>query len=755
MINLFSGTGRASASGFRAELVATLFASVTSLIAGVIGAVFLCALITYRMGDPLVSTVSLAIGLVGVARILLSGAYLSRRFGSAGASSPSFWEIGYAAGAWAFSSLVGLLGAVIVTRSSDVAMQAVFVTFALCYAAAAASRNAARPLIAYGQVFAMVPIACALMIDQQLFFRILSVLILLYLVAMVSVVNSLHGFLVQSHTNARDKIDLAEKLDAALDHMDRGLVILDHAGAARFWNQRFAAIFNLPQAAGDASVTARKVRLWILRSGLLRAANAEALVQMIATGDVEGPFDLPLRDGRIIEISMRHLSQGLICLVEDVTAARHEVARINRLARTDALTGLSNRMNFEEAGTIRLRRDLAVGHGALMCCLDLDGFKRINDTYGHPVGDRLLQLVADRLKGASGHDALVARLGGDEFVVLTRGQPFQSVAERIIAAFAYPFVADGIELSVGTSIGMAQAPSDGKTIAELMSNADLALYEAKSAGRNCWRVFQPAQRVRQDRMAQYEKKLRAAVEEAKIDIDCQMVLASDDGRITAFDFTPKWHDPDLGEIGHCDLSAACDSLGLSGALDEQIIAKACNASGRSQRNTLLVTSLSRQSLETAGLSFRLLSILQHSGVRAGRLVLAIDETVLSTADETALRNLADLRACGMRLALDGFGAGVGGLEAIKQFQPDFIRVSAKAACPGVDERKTAVMVAGLAAMAAVLGVPMIVEDVDANELWDNLPRQASFWAQGEALSPRVPATADHAFLRKSEARIAS
>jgi diguanylate cyclase (GGDEF)-like protein len=351
--------------------------------------------------------------------------------------------------------------------------------------------------------------------------------------------------------------------------------------------------------------------------------------------------------------------------------------RITQLAFNDVLTGLPNRTMFQQQLDHLFRASQGNGSLFALHCLDLDQFKVINDTLGHPAGDALLIEAGQRLlEAARGH--FVARLGGDEFVVLQTIGSDRNAIDRlgkdILECIARPLIIDGNEVVPSTSIGIAIAPHDGTDGEMLLRNADLALYRAKEAGRGTFAFFEESLNERAQIRRQLETDLRLAVERGEFELFYQPLFDLEQNRICSFEALLRWRHPTRGIISPVEFIPVAEDTGLIVAIGSWVIREACAQAVRWPGHIRIAVNVSPVQFHRGGLQESILGALASSGLEPGRLEIEITESVFLEGGEATLRLLHSLRALGVRIALDDFGTGYSSLSYLQSFPFDKLKI---------------------------------------------------------------------------------
>jgi len=389
--------------------------------------------------------------------------------------------------------------------------------------------------------------------------------------------------------------------------------------------------------------------------------------------------------------------------------------RITQLAFNDTLTGLPNRTMFQQALEHYFRA--AEGKGTLFAlhCLDLDQFKVINDTLGHPAGDALLIEAAKRVQQAArGH--FVARLGGDEFVVLQSvtedRDSIDRLAREILLAMAQPLNVDGNEFVPSTSIGIAIAPEDGDDGGTLLRNADLALYRAKEAGRGTFAFFEQSLNERAQQRRQLESDLRLALERGEFELLYQPLFDLEQNRICSFEALLRWRHPKLGLISPVEFVPVAEDTGLIVPIGAWVIREACARAARWPEKIRVAVNVSAVQFHRGALSETILRALADSGLAPNRLEVEITESIFLDGGEATLRLLHALRTLGIRIALDDFGTGYSSLSYLQSFPFDKLKIDRSFIQNLLTRDGATAIVHAITELANALGIETTAEGVE-------------------------------------------
>lgn len=389
--------------------------------------------------------------------------------------------------------------------------------------------------------------------------------------------------------------------------------------------------------------------------------------------------------------------------------------RITHLAFHDGLTDLPNRVLFQQSLEQAVARAARLNEKVGVLCLDLDGFKSINDTLGHPVGDALLRQVAERLlRVADG--ATVSRLGGDEFAIVVpeTGDSGRSrlLGRTILQQFSEPMEVAGHTIVTGSSIGIAMFPADGADAAVLLKNADLALYRAKHDGRGELRFFDQSLDEAARRRRQIETDLRVAIRTGQFRLNFQPIVASDDVAIKGFEALLRWPHPDHGLISPVEFIPIAEETGLITQIGEWVLHEACRVAAGWPEHVRVAVNVSPLQFRSAGFGSIVLQCLTSSGLTPDRLEIEITESVFLDGETGVLQILHMLRALGVRVALDDFGTGYSSLSYLRSFPFDKIKIDRSFITNIAHDASAAAIVKAIVDLATALHMETTAEGVE-------------------------------------------
>jgi diguanylate cyclase (GGDEF)-like protein/PAS domain S-box-containing protein len=509
------------------------------------------------------------------------------------------------------------------------------------------------------------------------------------------------------------------RFDAVLDNMSQGLTLFDADRNLMVCNRRFAEMYGLSaEQTRPGTSFSDIIRHRQARGTFMAMTPAAYLGRAQQLVDATKSFELSneLSDGRTIFLHSQPLhGGGWVSTHEDITERRRAEAALAFMAHHDGLTELPNRTLFQQ----RLVEAIAMAQRGTHCallCLDLDRFKVINDTLGHPVGDGLLCAVAGRLSASVREIDTVARLGGDEFAIiqadLTSSDEAELLAGRIIGALCQPFEIDGHRVVAGTSIGISMAPRDGTSSETLMKNADIALYLAKTEGRGTYRFFEPEMDADVQARRAVELDLRDALPAEAFELHYQPVLDLQSGVVTGFEALIRWNHPIRGLISPADFIPAAEEFGLIIPIGEWVLKEACVEAAAWPRGIDIAVNLSPAQFKGGRLLDAVRMALATSGLDPTHLVLEITESVLLQNNEDTLAVLHQLRSLGIRIALDDFGTGYSSLGYLRSFPFDKIKIDRSFIRDVDTNNDSAVIVGAIVGLARGLGMTIVAEGVE-------------------------------------------
>jgi diguanylate cyclase (GGDEF)-like protein/PAS domain S-box-containing protein len=549
-----------------------------------------------------------------------------------------------------------------------------------------------------------------------------------------------------SDRQSKDKLRQQKLLlDAALENMSQGLCMYDADGRFALFNERYLKMFGLSAASlhGLSLLDLLKQRK---ASGKFPGDPEAFFTRLIA--DVRAGkssskiLELPAgRTFRVVEQPMQ--GGGWVATFEDITEWQKAQAQISHMARHDPLTNLPNRTLFREQLEHALRR-IARDERVAVLCIDLDYFKDVNDSLGHPIGDDLLGEVARRLSACVRESDAVARLGGDEFAIVQAGVEGQAsdasiLANRLVEVVSAPYDIQGHQVVIGTSIGISVAPDDGSDPDQLLKNADLALYRAKADGRGTYRFFEPGMDARAQARRLLMLDLRAALLRGEFEVFYQPILDLEADRIVCFEALVRWNHPLRGMTPPANFIPLAEETGLIVQIGDWVLRTACMDAATWSQDVSVAVNLSPAQFKNRNLVPSIIAALSASGLPANRLELEITESVLLQDSEATLAVLHKLREFGVRISMDDFGTGYSSLSYLRSFPFDKIKIDQSFVHELASRGDSMAIVRAVTGLGKSLGIATTAEGVETNEQLALLRAEGCNQVQGYLFNPPRPA----------------
>jgi len=770
LIRRFIQTCRADAelaTDIRAALVESLFAPLASLIFGAVGCSIIGGAVALRVGDPWIMAVSVALFAVGMLRVVSAILY-KRDKRREKAEFTKVWERVYEYGAWGFSGLLGLLCWLTITQTADASLHLAVSTTTAGYAAAISGRNAGRPIIAVGQLtLSTLPLSIALLTDPDWVQKAMGFVVLLFIYGMMDITLSIRDIIIQALTMTRKEAALAarfeeqaNRFDIALNNMSHGLCMLDDQDRLQVWNERFLELLHLQNAPVHVGMRIPTLVRHSIRAGNHKGRNVRQvfgdLSRSLQKNSIDQVHTSPDGD-RTIALSRRVMADGgSVIILEDVTERKRAQERIAHLARYDELTGLANRTQFRERINAMLSAVSNRENHVTVHLIDLDRFKTVNDTLGHPIGDKLLKEVAQRLSTVIGSADMITRFGGDEFVVLqpatVRRQDAQWLAQRLAKALGDPFDIDGHRIDIGASIGIAMAPTDGVDADELLKKADMALYVAKNGGggNHCFFAGEMEEAVQVRRALELD--LREALVSEQFQLHFQPLVDLRSGRVTTCEALLRWVHPVRGNVPPSVFIPIAEETGLIVAVGEWVLQRACVEAATWPADVKVAVNLSPVQFRERGLALHVVSALAKSGLPAQRLELEITERVLLEESEATLAAMEQLRNLGISISLDDFGTGYSSLNYLRQFPFNKIKIDQSFIRDLGEKGDARPIIGAVASLGTGLDKIVVAEGIETEEQMKLVRAQGCHEGQGHYFGLPMNGEAIRARLEALEAK---
>ncbi len=708
------------------SLVDSLFKDFRSLFVGSIAASVTAFITAWKTGEPALYLCSMGIVVVACLRALDVRAFEQRREQLATVAEARRWEARYVTGAAAHVAVLGIWCLVAFAKTTDPFVQISSFSLTLAYMIGISGRNFASSRLVNAQIIcAGVPMTLALVMMGGAYYTVLAFVLVPFFVTLKFISDRLRVVLLDAVIAGRDVSCLAARFDSALNNMPNGLCMFDAERHVVVANKRLAELLKVPAVIAGTAMSSRELILRCVDGGTLSAPDAERLAVEFEgrlSAKAGGELCFETQEGRTLELTFQPMpGGGSVVLFEDITEREAAQAKINQLARYDVLTDLPNRAFFREqmdaaVGALRQRGPFAIHF------IDLDEFKGVNDTLGHPCGDELLRAVAERLRGVVRETDIVARFGGDEFVLLQYplGHPKEAVAlaERMVAILGEPFQISGQEVVVGASIGITLAPRDGSHADQLLKNADMALYRAKADGRRAWRFFEQGMDVMAQARRSLQVDLRNALAADALEVYYQPLLNLHTHRISTCEALLRWPHPVRGMIPPAEFIPVAEETGLIVEIGNRVLRQACAECVKWPQHVSVAVNMSAIQFRRSNVAEDIREALEASGLPAHRLEIEITESVFLDDTEVTRRWLNELQRMGVRVSLDDFGTGYSSLSYLHSYPLNKVKID-RSFLQGIGTSERPLnLLYGVARLSAQLGMTVAAEGIETREQLD-------------------------------------
>lgn len=664
-------------------LVSSLFSSPASIIPGGIAGILTPFLCWVSTGMDIFMGLTVLVTLIVILRIMTVIAYRRRNHAQDSYEQTRRWDRDYFLGATMFSAVLGYSCYVALVQTDDAAAHITSVASTIALASGYVARNAGRPKFVAVQLLTFcIPMAIGLIGAHNSYYRYIGYFAFLYVAANIAITNSLHrNLLALSDANKQSK-GLASALhsqnltlDAALNTMIDGLAMFDRSLKLAVSNAPHSTLYGLPETLALPGTPLTAIARFLVERQVIsqdqlrdiRSALAEVQTTQQATSR-----EVVTRGGLVLVITLAPAAEGgILMLTEDATQRKATEARIEQMARFDELTGLANRFEYSTQITEAFAKLERTGDAFALLYLDLDGFKQVNDSLGHDIGDHVLMETASRLRSAIRSNDQLARFGGDEFLlILPSSDPavVTAIAQRMIDVMSRVFDVDGKTVYVTASIGIAMAPLDGANPTDLLRHADTALYKAKSAGRNTLMFFNPAMAEEMMERHEIEIDLRKACTDGTLELYYQPIIDLKTQEIVSREALMRWRHPTRGMVPPSVFIPIAEQSGLIAGMGDWAIRQACRDAASWEPGIGVSVNVSPlQFREPRRIVETVKDALLSSHLESRRLMLEVTESLLIEDDKLALSVLDELRALGVTFALDDFGTGYSSLAYLSTY----------------------------------------------------------------------------------------
>ncbi|MFZ5680561.1 MAG: putative bifunctional diguanylate cyclase/phosphodiesterase [Pseudomonadota bacterium] len=694
---------------------------------------------------------------IGIARAIQMRKYEKRTTVLSPEQAADF-EPRYMLGAMLYAGVLGLWCAIVLLGTDDPIAHMLCTTVTIAYTGGGAARNYGRPRIVQLHILLSCgPMSLALAVHGDLYHIGLAGLLVLFFLGLKDINLSLHSIFVKALLANEREASIAAQFDTALNNMPHGLCMFDANGCLAVMNYRFHHMMGLKTDLIGSGASAAEVVAACLKAGTLTGANADTIIAQTARqqqAEIVTLYSTGTEERALAWTFEPMADGGTVVLVEDITARRNAEAKIGHMARFDELTGLPNRVHFRDEIGQMLNSSRAPLSALLF--IDLDQFKQVNDTLGHPSGDKLLCAVTARLRRLLRPEDFVARFGGDEFVVFQRGiqstEDAASLARRIVDRLSERYEIDHHLVEIGASIGIAMTSAE-TSVDILLKNADMALYRAKADGRGTFCVFREEMAHTVETRRVLELDLRHALAHEEFELYYQPLVNLKSGRISTCEALLRWNHPTRGAVSPAEIIPVVEDMGLVVDLGRWILRKACMECMKWPDPVSVAVNFSPQQFHQRDVMTEVRYALEVSGLPAHRLEIEITESSLLRNTQWTLDVLTQLREAGVRISLDDFGTGYSSLSYLHNFPLQKVKID-RSFLEDIGSQRPLTLLRGVARLSADLGMSVVVEGIETNEQLELISAEGTVTeAQGFLFSRPVPAARVRELLKASHGTV--
>jgi diguanylate cyclase (GGDEF)-like protein len=743
----------------RAALIDSLFETPAPLLAGIVFVAIAAAMTALKTGENLIWACVALLIVAGAVRAFDLQRYQTRK-STLTTDEAAHWKTRYQIGAMIQAAAIGIWCSATLLISDDAVAHMICLSVTTGILAGGAGRAYGRQWIFQLQAALIFgPTVIALALRGTPYYIAMSVVSAAFLMAIVQISANLHKIFMQALVAREREAALAGQFDTALNNMPHGLCMFAADGRLAVMNHRFSEMMGLSDDLVHRGACAPGIVSACVSAGSISAASGKMILSEIENSQARDivTTDPDVARGRSLSWTFQPMSGGgAVVLLEDITERRNAEARISHLARYDELTALPNRLNFRDEIERLLAGSRHAERLSALLFVDLDQFKQVNDTLGHPCGDELLCAVADRLRGMLRPEDFVARFGGDEFVVfqqdITSKEDAAGLARRIVDRLSERYQIGNHLVEIGASVGIAMTSPAGVSADTLLKNADMALYRAKADGRGTFCFFRDemAQTVEARRIMELD--LRKALANEEFELFYQPLVNLESGRISTCEALLRWNHPVRGTVSPIDIIPVAEDMGLIVDLGRWILRKACMECMKWPEGVSVAVNFSPQQFHQRDVLSEVRYALEVSGLPAHRLEIEITESSLLRNTQVTHDVLSQLSAIGVRISLDDFGTGYSSLSYLHNFPLQKVKID-RSFLEGIDADRPLTLLRGVARLSADLGMSVVVEGIETNEQLELISADGTVTeAQGYLFSRPVPAIRVRQLLNASHGR---
>ncbi|MBN8990294.1 MAG: EAL domain-containing protein [Rhizobiales bacterium] len=742
----------------RAALIDSLFETSAPMLTGLVFGAGAAAMTALKTGETVIWACVGLLVFAGVFRAFVLQRYHART-STPTAEEAARWKAYHQIGAMIQAAALGTWCSATLLVSNDAVAHMICLSVTTGILAAGSGRAYGRQWVFQLQAALIFgPTVIVLALRGTPYYIAMSVVCAAFLVAVLQISANLHRIFMQALVAREREAALAGQFDTALNNMPHGLCMFGVDGHLAVMNHRFSEMMNISDDSMQGGAVASEIIAACVASGSISSASGRMILSEIGSSQARDMIttDPDVTRNRSLSWTFQPMAGGgAVVLLEDITERRDAEAKISHLARYDELTELPNRVNFRD----EIGRLLAIQQGAeqlsALLFVDLDQFKQVNDTLGHPCGDQLLCAVAGRMREMLRPEDFVARFGGDEFVVFQQNihshEDAAGLARRIVDRLSERYKIDNHLVEIGASVGIAMT-SPGVSADTLLKNADMALYRAKADGRGTFCFFRDemAQTVEARRILELD--LRKALANEEFELFYQPLVNLKSGKISTCEALLRWNHPVRGTVSPIDIIPVAEDMGLIVDLGRWILRKACMECMKWPEAVSVAVNFSPQQFHQRDVLSEVRYALEVSGLPANRLEIEITESSLLRNTQLTHDVLSQLHSLGVRISLDDFGTGYSSLSYLHNFPLQKVKID-RSFLEGIDTDRPLTLLRGVARLSADLGMSVVVEGVETTEQLELISTDGAVTeAQGYLFSRPVPAVRVRQLLNASHGR---
>lgn len=727
-------------------LIDSLFEAPGPLLAGIIFVAIAAGLTALKTGQSLLWACVLFLVLAGAIRLFDLRRFRPRK-SVLSPEEAGKWQNRYRIGALIQAAAIGTWCSTALLSNDDAVVHLIALSVTTGIVAGGAGRAYGRPSIFHQQALLQFgPAVIALAVRGTPYYVAMSLVSAAFLLAIMQLSANLHKIFMRAVVAREREAALAGQFDTALNNMPHGLCMFGVDRQLAVMNHRFGEMLDLPGTLVRSGVNARDIVEACVSSGSISAASGEAIIIEIESSQAKEivTVDPDAQRNRSLSWTVQPMADGgAVVLLEDVTERRNAEEKITHLARYDELTALPNRVHFRNEIECLLAASHSAERLSALLFIDLDQFKQVNDTLGHPCGDQLLCAVANRLREMLRPEDFVARFGGDEFVVfqqnISAAEDAAALARRIVERLSERYRIDNHLVEIGASVGIALTSPEAVSADTLLKNADMALYRAKADGRGTFCFFRDEMAATVEARRILELDLRKALANEEFELFYQPLVNLKSGKITTCEALLRWNHPVRGTVSPVDIIPVAEDMGLIVDLGRWILRRACMECMKWPDGVSVAVNFSPQQFHQRDVLSEIRYALEVSGLPAHRLEIEITESSLLRNTQLTHDILSQLHALGVRISLDDFGTGYSSLSYLHNFPMQKVKID-RSFLEGIDTDRPLTLLRGVARLSADLGMSVVVEGIETSEQLELISADGTVTeGQGYLFSRPVPA----------------